>query len=220
MRVTILWYEQQVEDRRPDLTIVYPIERYIDYADRPVCLARHLPIDDGRHPSNVGAFICLDDAPRETAPPDIVPVETTLYDEDGDAVLAFMGHDMAQSVYAAGTYAPLTVYWQALDAIPHDYSISLQILREDWSLVAQHDIQNLVMGMYPTSRWQAGEVVGDFHEIAIPLEMPPGRYLWTLVVYRSLGDGQFPALRDAEGNTNILGGTFEVNPGESLCEQH
>ena len=71
-------------------------------------------------------------------------------------------------MHTAGSYMPLTVYWQALDDIPDDYSISLQILREDWSYVDQRDIQNPVMGMYATSRWQAGEVVGDFHEIPIP----------------------------------------------------
>jgi hypothetical protein len=40
--------------------------------------------------------------------------------------------------------------------------------------------------------------------------MTPGRYLWTIVVYRQLPDGTFVQLRDEADNNSILGGTFEV----------
>ena len=52
----------------------------------------------------------------------------------------------------------------------------------------------------------------DYHELALPREMPPARYLWTVVVYRKLADGSFSQLRDQQGNIEVLGGTFEVTP--------
>ena len=214
-QVTILWYMQQVEGIRPDLTLVYPIDRYQDYltGDQPVCLARHLPVDPTWHPSNVGAFICLADSPRTAPPSDIIPAQVALYTPAGDRVLDLMGYTGEPTTHPAGGYIPVTTYWQAQADLAHEYSVSLQILREDWSLVTQRDILHPVMGLYATTHWEPGEVVGDFHEIPIPSDQPPGRYLWTLVVYRALPDGGFEALQDADGNTNILGGTFEVHSG-------
>ena len=46
-----------------------------------------------------------------------------------------------------------------------------------------------VLGMAPTSRWQQGEVVGDYYEIQLPLDLAPGTYRWGVPLYRSLPDG-------------------------------
>jgi hypothetical protein len=215
-QVTILWYEQQVEGVRPDLTILYPIERYADFAGsaRPVCLARHLPVGMSLwHPGNVGALICLNWEPVRDLPDDVQPLEIVLNDPLGQPLLELAAVDAAEPVYAAGTHAPLLLYWRALAEMPHDYSISLRVLDESWNEVWKRDIQNPVMGMYPTSFWQPGEVVADYHEMSLDRELPPGRYLWALVVYRPLDDGGFEQLTDSDGNMQILGGTFALRPG-------
>jgi len=115
-------------------------------------------------------------------------------------------------VYAAGRYAPLAIIWRALADLHDDYAVSLHILTEQWHQVWSQDSAAPVLGMYPTSRWVKGEVVQDYHELALPREMPPARYLWTVVVYRKLADGSFSQLRDQQGNIEVLGGTFEVTP--------
>ena len=191
-QVTILWYYQQVEGIRPDLEIFYPVERYTDYLDeRPVCLARHIPVDEMWHPTNIGALTCLQGEPNFTLPDEAQPVGTKLYTSDGTPALELAAFQANQSSYAAGTHAPLTIYWRALTDLNADYSISLQVLDENWDPVWSRDIQSPVMGMYPTSRWTEGEIVGDYHEIDITRTMPPGRYLWTVVVYRPLPDRNF-----------------------------
>jgi hypothetical protein len=213
-QLTVLWYYQKVEHRRPDLTILYPIDRLADYAagDDEIVLARHMPVGAEWHPTNVGALVRLQRQPGFAVPDHITPVGAALYTEDNQPRLELVGHAAESDVYAAGRYAPLLITWRALTNIAEDYSISLHILDENWQQLWSQDIAAPVLGMYPTSRWVKDEIVQDYHELAIPREMPPGRYLWTVVVYRQAADGSFVQLRDAQGNIDILGGTFEVVP--------
>lgn len=214
-QVTILWYAQRVEGIRPDLKIVYPIERYADYENlvHPICLARHAPIGEQWHPTNVGALICLGREPGFELAPDFTPIGTPLQTPGGDRVMELAAYQSNVPVYRAGTHAPLVLAWRALADLDADYSISLHVLDEGWQQVWSRDILSPVMGMYPTSRWVEGEIVQDYHEIDIAPTIQPGRYLWTVVVYEVLGDGTFVQLRDSEGNINILGSTFEVVAG-------
>ncbi|GAB4512357.1 MAG: hypothetical protein OHK0046_11730 [Anaerolineae bacterium] len=209
-QVTILWYAQQVEGVRPDLSIVYPIERYAEAGAQPVCLARHLPVDETWHPTNTGALICLNRDPVFDLPEGATPIETALYTESGEPVMALAAASQPETLASPGQHLPLTLIWRALTDIALDYSISLQVLDENWIPVWTRDIQAPVMGMYRTSRWVEDEIVQDYHEISVPPTLPAGRYLWTVVVYRPLSGGTFERLRDTQGNINILGGTFEV----------
>ncbi len=213
-QVTILWYEQNVEGTRPDLNIFYPIERYTDYesTDTPVCLSRHLPVSEDWHPTNIGALICLNRQPNFTLPDGMIPVDRTLFDADGNRLLQLAGFLWNGDTIQAGTRAPLSLVWRAADDIPVDYSISLQVLTNDYQVYWQRDIAHPVMGMYPVSRWETGEVVEDYHEIDVPRTMPPGQYFWSVVVYRQAEDGSFVQLRDSDGNVNIIGSAFTVTP--------
>ena len=213
-QMTILWYYQDVEGRRPDVELVYPVERLKDFTagERDVCLARNLPVGPEWHPTSAGALACLQRKATLTAPEQATPVGTALYTPEGQAVLELAGYQIEGDVYAAGRYAPVVLTWRALTNVADDYAISLHILDEQWQPVWAQDIAAPVLGMYPTSRWMMGEVVQDYHEFALPRQMPPARYLWTVVVYRQLADGSFLQLRDQQGNVEILGGTFEVTP--------
>lgn len=210
-QVTILWYEQKVEGIRPDIEIFYPIERYTDFVEtRPVCLARHLPVGEEWRPTNIGAFICLNNTPQTELPENMIPIGTTVFTAEDQPVMQLAGYSGGGDVIPAGTHVPLTLYWQAESDTRADYSISLQLLDENWNFIWSRDIQSPVMGMYATSRWENGEVVGDYHELDIPRTLPPGRYRWTVVLYRQDDAGNFLQLHDADGNVNILGGLFDV----------
>ena len=143
-------------------------------------------------------------------PEQVTPIGTALLDSNGTPILELAGYEMAVKPYSTGAHVPLVITWQALTNVPHDYSISLHLLDEAWNTVWSQDIQSPVMGMYATTRWVEGEVVQDYHEIDIPCDLPSGRYLWTVVVYRQTEEGTFEHLRDAEDNVNILGGTLEI----------
>jgi hypothetical protein len=209
---TVLWYRQKVEGVRPDLELIYPIDRLADYADGdlPVCLSRTLPVGEEWHPTSVGALACLSREPVMESPEGFTPLGTALFTPEGEPRLELSAYRLDAATFSAGRYVPILLSWRALADHPEDYSISLHILTEQWESVWSQDISAPVLGMYPTSRWVEGEVVQDYHEFAIPREMPPGRYLWTVVVYRQLEDGSFVQLRDANGNIEVLGGTLEV----------
>ncbi|NDJ86859.1 MAG: DUF2723 domain-containing protein [Chloroflexi bacterium] len=220
-QVTILWYEQQVEKRRPDLMIFYPIERYTDFiGKRPICLARHLPVGQEWHLTNTGALICLQDEPQTVIPRGLVPLNAVYHTDTQTRILKLEGYQISQEPpYKAGMHLPVLLTWRALTPMTNDYSISVQILTENWEPVFlkdgtawQRDIQSPVMGLYPTSRWTPGEVVNDYHEISIPRDIPPGTYRWTVVVYTAQPDGTFTRLTDTDGNINVNGGVFEVIP--------
>ena len=210
-QATILWYYQQVEGRRPDLEIVYPTERLADYLGgrRPVCLARSAPIGPEWRASSVGALACLAQEPARTLPAGVTPIGTVLYAPDKQPALELAAAHRAAPAYRPGSYAPLTLVWRAAGERRPEYQISLHILDEQWRQLWAAD-SGPVLGIYPTARWAAGEVVQDYRELTLAPDLRPGRYLWTVVVYRQLAGGGFEQLRDGQGNVEILGGTFEV----------
>jgi hypothetical protein len=210
-QATILWYYQQVEGRRPDLEIVYPIERLADYLGgrRPVCLARSAPVGPEWRIGSVGALACLTQQPARTLPAGVTPIGAALYTPDKQPALELAAAHLAAPAYRPGSYAPLTLVWRAAGERRPDYQMSLHILDEQWRQLWAAD-SGPVLGIYPTSRWATGEVVQDYRELTIAPDLRPGRCLWTVVVYRQLADGSFEQLRDGQGNVEILGGTFEV----------
>jgi hypothetical protein len=81
---------------------------------------------------------------------------------------------------------PLTPYGRALQAPEHGFSVSLRLHGEEMQEVAKVDIASPVPGTYPTSRWAAGEVVGENRELQLPVDLAPGRKRWGVILYRSL----------------------------------
>lgn len=211
-QVVIFWYYQKVEERRPDLEIVYPVEKLAWYEDgeRDICVSRHIIAGEEWHPTNVGALVCLQNTPDFAVPAAMTPLGTSLAHADGVPQLELAGYRLDSTTFRAGNYVPIELVWRALADLDINYSVSLQIRTEDWQLYWKQDIQNPVIGMYPTSRWVEGEVVRDYHEFFIPLDMPAGRYIWGVVVYEVLPQGGFVNLRDSNGGEFIFGGTFEV----------
>lgn len=212
-QLTVLWYKQHVDGWRPDVQLVYPIERLGEFlgGQRPVCLSRGLPVPEGWHVTNVDALACLQAEPSVDLPTDLTPLGVALHDEGGRAVLELAGYRMAAAT-PRGRQVPLVITWRALDAIGADYSLSLRLLDEAGEQVWQYDTQHPVLGMYPTSRWQAGEVVQDYYEVDVAPALPPGRYRWAVVLYRQAADGSFQHLRDRAGEHVIAGGNLEVTP--------
>jgi hypothetical protein len=88
------------------------------------------------------------------------------------------------------------LYWRPRDKPRGDYAVSVQLRDVSGAIVAEQTGRPAA-GAYPTTRWQKGEVLLDWHDLSIPATLPEGDY--TLVV----------ALRDAAGHM-VLG---EANVG-------
>jgi hypothetical protein len=69
----------------------------------------------------------------------------------------------------------LTLYWQALSALPQDLTVFLQLLDDSGQLVWQVD-RYPVDGFRPTSSWAVGEIIVDRYGWQLPPELPPGEY--------------------------------------------
>ena len=72
----------------------------------------------------------------------------------------------------------LTVYWQAENPTPLDYSVAVHLVDQDPPLgpedvLSQADRSHPVYGWYPTSRWQAGELVRDHYRVEVPGDVQP-----------------------------------------------
>jgi len=69
----------------------------------------------------------------------------------------------------------VALHWQCLHPPGDDYTVFVHLLDASDQVVAQHDGQPLG-GTYPTSVWDAGEIVADQHLLTLPVDRPPGDY--------------------------------------------
>jgi hypothetical protein len=102
-----------------------------------------------------------------------VPVEAAFGDR-----LRLLGYDLEQS----GESVHLTLHWKALERMETAYKFFVHLYdAESGELVAQKDVMPYDWS-YPTTWWEAEEVVSD--DIELPLEdVPPGKYLLGIGVY-------------------------------------
>ena len=219
-QATPLWYFQQVEGYNPGVRVVYPVERLDEAATwgRPLYLARTQGgIAERWHPSCSQSLIALRDEPTVAVPAAATPLALSL-----GGVFELAGYEAGSpdgwraeraqpATWRPGTVVPLTLYWQALVTPPHDYSVSLRLFDGAGAARFQIDSQHPVLGTYPTSRWTEGQVVGDYYEVQLPADLPPGDYRWGVVVYRALPEGGWESLKVNDTEDEIaIGGTLHV----------
>lgn len=92
--------------------------------------------------------------------------------------MQLIGHRLRTADQRASLY----LYWRADQALTEDYVVSLRVLDAQGKVVAQQEgLPQL--GTYPTSSWQPGTPIVDYHllERAVP---GPGRYRLELSVYQ------------------------------------
>jgi hypothetical protein len=206
---TALWYHQRVEGLRPDVQIVYPIDRLEEAAARglPLYVARsHAGLAGRWHPTASGPLIALRSERTYDLPAGASPLDIRFGD-----LFALVGSVYGEEDFHPGNVVPLTLYWQALWDPGADYSVSLRLLDEGSSVLYQVDNQHPVLGTYPTSRWTSGEVVGDYYEIQLPSDLVSGAYRWGAILYRGLPEGGWESLKvEDTGGDLAIGGSFQV----------
>ena len=129
---------------------------------------RSAGLADRWYPSCSDSLIALHTEPQSEMAGDATPLGIRLVRPDGGgAVLELAGYQYGEATFAPSTVVPLTLYWRAVEAPEHDYSVSLRLLDGAGQPVYQVDSQHPVLGAYPTSRWTAGQVVADYYEMQI-----------------------------------------------------
>jgi hypothetical protein len=218
-QATPLWYYQQVEGLRPDVTILYPMERLDEALEwgRPLYLARALPgLGAPWRPWAETPLVALREAPTMRLPDAATPLG-----QGFGGVIELAGYRLHPTVRATpggpagphpGEVLALTLYWRALAAPEHDYSVSLRLYDAAGGMVASVDSQHPVLGMYPTSQWEPGEVAADYYELQVPRELGPGELTWRVVLYRALPEGGWEnlPLDGAPEQSEATGGVVRV----------
>jgi hypothetical protein len=90
--------------------------------------------------------------------------------------------DGSASALNPGQSIPVTLYWQGLQAMEEDYTISVQLVGPDGQLRGQVDAWPM-QGTLPTSQWQPGQHVTDPYQVVLAGDAPAGRYRVGVVVY-------------------------------------
>jgi hypothetical protein len=90
------------------------------------------------------------------------------------------------TIVSPGDAVPVSLTWQANgDFAGESLVVVVQLLDDGDRVVASLEEEPL-MGRYPTTRWQPGELVGDRHELSIPSGTPRGRYRLVIGLYRAI----------------------------------
>jgi hypothetical protein len=174
-----LWYYQYVDGLRPDVLGLFPqitedvfsLGAVLDLAlstDRPVYLIKPMP--------------GLEVKVQMVAPTS--PEQFSLWRVIGPAVqrqpaqplnlrlpgLHLVGYDLEPAEPQAGDLLDVILYWRVEQPLAENYQSYVHL-----EGVAQSD-HRPGGEFYPTSDWQAGEMLADRHQLALPIATQPGTY--------------------------------------------
>ena len=167
--------------------------------------------EDAEAPSRLRLEVGLYDAKAEEtlgaipvghaklAPPATQPdVKHRLDVRLGDGV-TLLGYDLTSEAVEAGESFTVTLHWEARRAPSRDYQVFVHAMGEAAEPVAQGDGPPL-MGDYPTSMWEAGEIVVDPHRVSLPDHLPAGLYRILVGMYHLQTMERLPR---ADGGTSV-----------------
>jgi hypothetical protein len=96
--------------------------------------------------------------------------------------LTLLGYDLGSHTSTPGSALWVTLYWQALTDVTHDYVILLRLLDDRQEEVA-YWLGRPVRSGYPTTEWQAWQIVQDPWLLMIPPEATPGSYQLEIAIF-------------------------------------
>lgn len=115
-----------------------------------------------------------------------LPIEQPLYVDMGE--IRFIGYVPPRQTITAGEPFSLGLYWRARDKPRGDYVVAVQ-LRDVGGRVAFEHAGRPAHNVYPTTQWDAGEVLRDWHDFTLPSNLPAGDYA-ICVVLRDAASGR------------------------------
>jgi hypothetical protein len=89
--------------------------------------------------------------------------------------LRLRGFDLPRSQVAPGDKLAVTLYWQALTKLDHDYQIHLQFRAADGATVVEQS-QRPGNDGYSTVQWRQDEQLRDWRDLVVPPTTPAGNY--------------------------------------------
>jgi hypothetical protein len=112
---------------------------------------------------------------RPPSPPEIAPAHPMPEGTNLGSDLTLLGYDLPSRSLSPGERLALPLYWRADRHPGTDYTVSVELRDAKGQAVARQEARP-ANGRYPTTEWQAGEVVRDWHELLLSSGIPPGLY--------------------------------------------
>ncbi len=124
----------------------------------------------------------------------------------GEAI-HLVGFELDRRTVKAGRKLHLTLYWRAGRRVATDYKVSLQLRRgpaETWGQTDEEPDDS----RRPTSSWHPGELIRDYHALAVYDDAPSGAYELFLKLYDPQSGRALTV--DDHGGTELSFGQFRV----------
>jgi hypothetical protein len=173
---------------------------------RPADFSRLLTLDEEMTPMEEPFSIRVKVKPP--LEPNRLSIQHSLGVNLGDQV-TLLGYDVSSEAIQPGQSLDLTLYWQARRRMSKDYTVFTHLVAADGRIVAQQDNQP-AEGRYPTSIWDAGEIVVDQYHLTVAPDAAGGAYHLEVGMYLlSTLERLKVASGDKEGQDRIeLGSVF------------
>jgi hypothetical protein len=95
--------------------------------------------------------------------------------------IRLLGYVSIPQYAIAGKTLPLGIYWRARGQPRSDYEVAVQLLDTN-GCVAFEESSRPVAGAYPTTVWDVGEAVLDWHDLSLPNELSVGEYRMQVIL--------------------------------------
>jgi len=123
--------------------------------------------------------------------------------------IRLLGADTGDVTVRPGDVLGLTLYWEALGPVGHDYTVFVHLLGEYERVIAQRDAQP-GLGARPTSQWVPGAEVVDPYLLALPeAAYAPDQAVWEVGLYDATTGRRLPA---SSGTDYVRFGQISVLP--------
>ena len=115
-----------------------------------------------------------------------------------DDQIDLQGYSLSVDRLLPGESLDLTLFWAPRGRPMRDYTVFVHILDDQGQLRSQADSPPMA-GKYPTSVWDAGEMIKDLHTLSLPPDLPAGEYRVAIGLYDAQ-TGQRLSVVDEDGS--------------------
>jgi len=114
--------------------------------------------------------------------------------------ISLLGYDFPLREVDPGGTIRVALYWQAMERVRGDYLVAVE-LRDEAGDVWAEQADRPVDGTYPTTQWEAGEVLRDWHDLRVPATTAQGTYQ----VYVQVSEGGAVVGELSLGEVEVVG---------------
>jgi hypothetical protein len=131
-----------------------------------------------------------------------------VYGANLDDEVQLLAYQIGNPAVAPGDELRVALYWYVQKTPVDDRKVFIHLNQvDDSGRVAQND-QAPLLGYYPTTQWEGGQIFADEYHVEIPPDAPAGRYVVTVGMYHPDPPQNLPVLSGPNtwpGDRMVLG---------------